>query len=412
MALDWLLSPVAKNEFEDKYWGQAALKIVREDAKYYQSLNVERDLDEILFLSSRTASAIEILSEESRPLSVRNHLDADAILSSGKSLRINGIQKFSRTLAVFGSELEQYFNFPININLYISPPSVVKALKRHYDTHDVIVLQISGQKNWHLYEPQGLLPLEHLPMLQHETSADMKSNRLREKRNDVGDGALTDDFNLNPGDLLYLPRGFPHEAHTAGDGVSCHLTVGVSPITYTDLFAVALGGAAGSDIRLRRPLPIGFGSRQDAFEKMRESFDTILGDLQHLLDVRQGSSELSGLFHRNRKAPLESQLLNPVQPSDLYALSLDTRVHLRRGAVLGLDYGNKPPQLIFGAKKFDMDDSFVSACQYAISQRSFCPRMLPDALTDLEKVEFVRQLIDKGILYLSRTKEGSGGGAE
>ena len=39
---------------------------------------------------------------------------------------------------------------------------------------------------------------------------------------------------LSPGDLMYLPRGYPHDAASA-DGASLHLTIGMLPITWASV---------------------------------------------------------------------------------------------------------------------------------------------------------------------------------
>ena len=64
----------------------------------------------------------------------------------------------------------------------------------------------------------------------------------RRDRHDPGEPAA--DFTLEPGDTLYLPRGWPHQAHTS-DSDSLHLTIGLHPQTRLD-------AAAGRARRVRR----------------------------------------------------------------------------------------------------------------------------------------------------------------
>ena len=59
------------------------------------------------------------------------------------------VHRFVPAIAKLKSALEQMFSFPININMYLTP-GTGKALGKHYDTHDVIVLQIAGKKKWKL----------------------------------------------------------------------------------------------------------------------------------------------------------------------------------------------------------------------------------------------------------------------
>jgi bifunctional lysine-specific demethylase and histidyl-hydroxylase NO66 len=60
---------------------------------------------------------------------------------------------------------------------------------------------------------------------------------------------------LRPGDALYLPRGYLHAAEALGD-VSCHLTVGIHPVTRHHVLE-ALLDLVSDDEALRSSLPMG-----------------------------------------------------------------------------------------------------------------------------------------------------------
>src|SRR5690606_10782277 len=60
---------------------------------------------------------------------------------------------------------------------------------------------------------------------------------------------------LEPGDCLYLPRGWVHSAEAQGE-TSIHLTVGVAPLTGHDV-ATAMIEALASEEELRASLPFG-----------------------------------------------------------------------------------------------------------------------------------------------------------
>ena len=68
----------------------------------------------------------------------------------------------------------------------------------HYDDVEVFVLQLEGSKSWKLYHPVQNLPREH--------SGDFDRDELDEPFQEL---------NLQPGDLMYLPRGVIHEARTS-----------------------------------------------------------------------------------------------------------------------------------------------------------------------------------------------------
>ena len=103
-----------------------------------------------------------------------------------------------------------------------------------------------GSKRWRLYAPQDdtdLLPLD--------SSRDFQEEEL---------GKLLLDVVLEPGDLLYMPRGCIHQAEALPRAHSLHLTVSANQhCSWTDLFQLslprALQLASDESLGLRRSLP-------------------------------------------------------------------------------------------------------------------------------------------------------------
>src|SRR5204862_407699 len=81
---------------------------------------------------------------------------------------------------------------------------------------------------------------------------------------------------LEPGDLVYMPRGQIHGAWTETHS-SLHLTIGVHCFRFVDLITTAVAQAAEDCLSLRRCLPC------DAFEGgkelTRERFLQIAGEI-------------------------------------------------------------------------------------------------------------------------------------
>eukprot|EP00948_MAST-09A_sp_MAST-9A-sp1_P003664 g3664.t1 len=94
-------------------------------------------------------------------------------------------------------------------NLYVTP-AASQGLAPHHDDIDAFIIQGDGQKEWFVYNPlhRGGLPLE--------SSRDLD-------RASIGKPVMH--FTLSPGDVLYLPRGWVHEARTPKTCHSVHLTI-------------------------------------------------------------------------------------------------------------------------------------------------------------------------------------------
>ncbi|MFC3455436.1 JmjC domain-containing protein [Amycolatopsis speibonae] len=117
----------------------------------------------------------------------------------------------------------------------------------HYDVHDVFVLQFAGRKHWKVYAPVHPAPLRDQSWNDH---ADPVAARARE------DAPAIEKI-LEPGDVMYLPRGWPHSAAALGD-VSAHLTIGIHVVTKFAVIEV-LTSLVGADERLRASFPLGIG---------------------------------------------------------------------------------------------------------------------------------------------------------
>lgn len=113
-------------------------------------------------------------------------------------------------------------------NLNLNPPSSVltQSITRT-EWQDAFVLQVEGRKRWRLYDA-----------LVEQPRPDMK---FKPRAAEVGEPFV--DFVLEAGELLYLPAGLIHEAHTLGgaDGddegagsapPSLHLTLGVESTVF------------------------------------------------------------------------------------------------------------------------------------------------------------------------------------
>jgi bifunctional lysine-specific demethylase and histidyl-hydroxylase NO66 len=141
---------------------------------------------------------------------------------AGATIVLQALHVNWHPLAVFCRLLEEAIGHPVQVNSYYTPRGS-QGFAVHHDTHDVLVLQVAGEKRWLLYDPLFELPLKH----------QRYSKALGEH------GEPTDDFVLRAGDSLYLPRGWLHQAETS-DTDSLHLTIGINHYTWLDAAKAAL----------------------------------------------------------------------------------------------------------------------------------------------------------------------------
>ena len=152
-------------------------------------------------------------------ISKRNHSGERVLLSEalhllceqGLSIQLLGLHRLSPNIAALTAALERELRADLQVNAYASFTRG-GALPPHADEHDVLILQIDGRKAWKGYGGADARPLKggiaktEAPSWQEE---------------------------LQPGDLLYLPRGEVHHAVVVGER-SLHLTIGIQNLKACD----------------------------------------------------------------------------------------------------------------------------------------------------------------------------------
>jgi ribosomal protein L16 Arg81 hydroxylase len=124
------------------------------------------------------------------------------VLTSGASLKISQVSRFSQEVRSMEKHLAKIFGVPISSNLYYTPP-YSKCFSAHCDPYNIFVQQLAGKKFWNLSEVAKL--------------SDLKKN------------AFTSKETLMAGDFLYLPKNSWHEAYTKNES-SVHITFGLHPV--------------------------------------------------------------------------------------------------------------------------------------------------------------------------------------
>ena len=158
---------------------------------------------------------------------------------AGGSLVVSQFHELHAPLAQFCRGLEKVFLHPVQANIYLTPPGA-QGFRVHFDTHDVLVMQVSGAKSWRVWDDIPFpLPSRATPWANKQSPAGVPH-------------ALT----LNPGDALYLPRGVMHEAAAqTGDAPSLHITLGFLEASIADMLRELLEILEAENPSLRASIP-------------------------------------------------------------------------------------------------------------------------------------------------------------
>ena len=219
-----------------------------------------------------------------------------ALFADGATLVLQALHRTWPPLIDFTQQLAAELGHPVQVNAYVTPPQS-RGFDDHYDVHDVFVLQIAGRKHWRIHEPVHPMPLRDQPWTDR-----------REAVAEAADSPPIVDAVLEPGDCLYLPRGYLHAA-TALGGISTHLTFGVHiwtrhAVARTLLDRALLDLAGDAAVRSALPLGVSVGDPADVAPDVDLVRARVLHAIENLTAEEISSALASASVSTGRPEPI------------------------------------------------------------------------------------------------------------
>jgi ribosomal protein L16 Arg81 hydroxylase len=315
-----------------------------------------------------------------------DQVDSAKVLSqfaAGATIVLQGLHRLWPPLIAFVREAVDDLGHPAQANAYITPPGN-RGFDFHYDVHDVFVLQTGGHKRWIVHEPVFAHPLPSQPWTDH-----------REAIAERAAGTPVIDTVLEPGDALYLPRGWVHCAQ-ALDAPSIHLTIGVSALTRLDVAKAVVDQLATVEA-FRESLPMGADptDRDDIIatvsKVMAEMVDSVRDDATAL---GAGAAKQLTRRHADRTRPVA---VRPLATLDAAAAADTTAVRWRHGLVASLEEAGDKVVL----RLPDRVITFPASCAEAVAalHRGLVARA--DALPGLDRADgavLLRRLLREAVV--------------
>mmetsp|Transcript_11030 Transcript_11030/g.16680 ORF Transcript_11030/g.16680 Transcript_11030/m.16680 type:complete len:706 (-) Transcript_11030:15-2132(-) len=206
---------------------------------------------------------------------------------SGCTVRLLCPQKHNDEVHSLLSNMECEFGCMVGSNAYLTPGgSQNQGFAPHYDDIEALVLQLEGYKRWLVYPP-----FSKVATLPRESSKDFTEDDMKDVRPVI-------DIELGPGDVLYMPRGWIHQANTCrSKHHSLHLTVSSwqhwSWADYLEIIIPeALNAATVKATSLRSGLPRNFLSYMGTMhEQIDETSENMPEALRQLADNTNDDGE-------------------------------------------------------------------------------------------------------------------------
>jgi len=168
-----LIAPARPEDFFLEHWERKPFHLSRGDARYYDALLTNGDLENIISSGDLRYPAIQLarngsyLPAEAYTKNIKHGSeffngvpDLGQIQSeyrSGATVVLPALQRTWAPLRELCAGLENEFSHAVHANAYLTPGDS-PGFTPHYDTHEVFVLQIAGTKRWRIYEPPLTLP--------------------------------------------------------------------------------------------------------------------------------------------------------------------------------------------------------------------------------------------------------------
>lgn len=295
-------------EFATRYWGRRPL-LTRSGAlpRDFGDLLSPATVDELIAERGvrapfiRMASHGDLLARECYlgpagfGAEMPDQVDSAKVLAqfaAGATIVLQGLHRLWPPVIDFVRRMVDDLGHPTQANAYITPPSS-RGFDPHYDVHDVFVLQAAGRKRWIVHRPVHEHPLPSQPWTDHR--ADITAR--------VADEPVIDAV-LEPGDSLYLPRGWIHSAR-AIETTSIHLTVGVAALTTLDVVRTVVDELASvADFRASLPMGIDPADRDEMAAATTKVIAEVVDVLRHRADrVSDGAAVRLSRRHADRTRP-------------------------------------------------------------------------------------------------------------
>jgi hypothetical protein len=401
-----LLAPVELETFLRDYWEKEPLHLSQTEPGRYDPLFRGADVDTVIvFTRPKFAHSAAFKPEVPRQQSFVQGWLADrhfaesnyfpgiaelrSVYAHGKTVVIMTMQQRWLPLAMLCRKLESFFHCPVHANLYLTPAGA-QGFDAHFDTHEVLVLQLEGHKHWRVYGPTRNLPL-----------AGERFNAPREQLGPVRE------ICLEPGELLYIPRGHVHEAFTS-ETASMHLTVGINVFRWADLLHEAVESVARRDERFRESLPPNLLGGGEAPAEVAERFREMLGALRDAARADDALRQLGDAFFGQMPMLPNAHFADLPQQE---AIDLDTVLEKSPGAVCRVVQEGAWVTLSFPGGHVGGPHKIASALRFVARTDRFAIRELPDDLGAEAKLVLARRLLRERLLAVAHPRRGQEKGA-
>lgn len=395
--LDVENTQILQNSFKQRQFARGTIKEVRDFFQwsdindYVSALSIGKQDEKVRLKIVSDTRNIPVSSFWQSPpkhlgVSPAPQLDVarlNGALDDGATLAITSAHEVFPRIRALSEEISLLLDRPTQVNCYASFRSQ-PAFKTHWDSHDVLAVQTSGSKRWRVWRPTRPFPLAEDIDAEYELDESVAD--------------LVWEGSLKAGEFILVPRGWWHSV-VAEDRDSCHLTIGLLPITGGSFLQWAVNSML-DELDVRRDLS--FFSIDDegplVVEKLKKIVDDRL-DLELLRDYAamsrhytKNSSKLSLPFVSQAEVEVDDDVelvLN--NPRGIRCFYRDDDVVLTDGVHSWIFDSSIEPELNFICEELKQPKKLLSNLPSKIRR---------DVLADISKL-----LFSEGVVRVSNVNK-------
>lgn len=385
-SLAWLIHPVKPEEFFTSYWESRPLLIKRNEPSYYDELPGLEQFDGLITATAGAKSPDGRmlrkepdgrLSRRSFKLTFDGRPDIQDIYhsySDGYTVVLDRIEARSPVVGALCRRLEADLHQRVGANFYLTPRGS-QGSDLHVDSHDVIIAHVHGTKKWRVATEACRLSPEAVSRKPIQISA-------------------SHEYLLRPGDGLYIPRGYAHEARTETSS-SLHLTIGINVLTWSDLLKEALLLLAETNPDLQKSLPYGYLSHP--FGTSDSAVLSRCLSVMSLESVIEAARLSLGTKFLRRQAATTGHFRSLDLMQEMMSDSLMTRGFDGPCRTRSVD-----EQVIaeYAGNYVSVPRSLAPVLEYTLTTPTFTVSSMPCELSETAKIELAKRLIREGFLSI------------
>ena len=395
-AFDDIMAPLGVERFFAEHEGQKPLHLKGDADKFAEVMTWDK-LNELLGQATIWSQSSLKLVLDKEPIAAARYCataagrdggqvlrpDPDKVqdfLRRGATLVANDVDHLNSGLTAFAETMEQTLGGKVQGNLYLSSRRR-QGFAAHFDTHDVYAVHVEGTKTWHVYEGRAADPIAHAMFRSYG-----------QEHHEQAKGKLLMEVRMEPGDLLYLPRGQYHDA-LADEGGAVHVAFGVTyPIGLDVLTLLYERMMAEPAFRANLPRLHGPGGDQALADRLRLLADGIATALAEPKTVAQIRA-MQGSFHYPRHTYSLPGLLTE---------SAEDRYRVRASGIRLVQQGGRFGLVREGTRAATEVPVDVSALVgWVLERKQFSRHELADAFPERNAGQLDQLLRDLGAMRLT-----------